>query len=66
MRRMALVVLGLLTITFAGAASRAGACDCSDFLIEDASKDVSKPLYLYSSYGETRSSAKSRQSVTVL
>lgn len=37
MRRTALAVLGLLTITFTGA-SRAGACDCGDFLVEDASK----------------------------
>ena len=37
MRRIALVVLGLLTMTFASA-SWARACDCSNFLIEDASK----------------------------
>jgi hypothetical protein len=37
MRRAACVVLVLVTVTFASA-SLAVACDCGDFLVEDASK----------------------------
>lgn len=37
MKRMTLVVLWLLTMTLASASS-ADACDCGDFLVEDASK----------------------------
>jgi len=37
MRRKVFVVLGLLTITLAGA-SPAVACNCTDFFVEDASK----------------------------